>query len=30
MQSMIAGKPTSVKARADQVYAIFLRGIRPA
>jgi len=25
---MTAGRPTSVKLRADQVYAIFLRGIR--
>jgi AcrR family transcriptional regulator len=30
MQSMTAGRPTSVMLRADQVYAIFLRGIRQA
>lgn len=28
MQSMTAGTPTALKARADPVYAIFLRGIR--
>jgi AcrR family transcriptional regulator len=30
MQSMTAGKATAVTARADRVYAIFLRGIRRA
>ncbi len=30
MQAMTAGKTTFVKARADQAYAIFLRGIRRA
>ena len=30
MQAMTAGKATFAKARADQVYAIFLRGIRRA
>jgi len=30
MQAMTAGKATFVKAQADQVYAIFLRGIRRA
>jgi AcrR family transcriptional regulator len=30
MQSMMAGRPTALKTRADTVYAIFLRGIRSA
>ena len=30
MQSMTAGKPTALTARADPVLAIFLRGIRSA
>lgn len=28
MQSMVTGKPAAMKAQADQVFAVFLRGIR--
>jgi TetR/AcrR family transcriptional regulator len=30
MQSMLTGKPTAMKAQADSVFAIYLRGIRAA
>ena len=30
MQSMVSGKPVTLKAQADRVFAIYLRGIREA